>query len=104
MRVTCKTFQASILPDGLIQLDIENPDTESLEPQAAAPDPVLHRSDVARIMGVSTRTVTRLAKRDTDPLPFDYSLGKPFILASNLHKFLAGQSAAALPASENHYY
>jgi hypothetical protein len=90
MRIKCDSFQCSILPDGKLRLDIESPDVECAgEAVPVVHDQVLHRNDVARLLGVHVSTVDRLASRRVNPLPLNKSLGKPFIFASDLHKYLS---------------
>jgi len=96
MRVICSIFQVTALLDGKVRLDIENPEMECEGlPVPIIHDPVLHREDVARLLGVTTRTVDRLAIRKWQPLPFNRNLGKPFILASTLRKYLANNRTLA---------
>jgi hypothetical protein len=94
MRITCKSFQCSILPDGQLRLDIENHDVDCAgEAVPIVHDQVLHRYDIAKLLGVTTRTVDRLASRRKNPLPLNRTVGKPFIFASALHRFLSANPA-----------
>lgn len=78
------------MPDGRMRLDIESPETDNgSEGIPVVADPVLYRIDIAKAMGVSLSTVDRLANHASNPLPLNKTFFRPFILASELHKYLS---------------
>jgi len=99
MRVICSIFQVTALPEGKVRLDIENPEMECEgSPVPIIHDPILHRNDVAKLLGVHVCTIDRLSVRPRNPFPWNRSLGKPYILASKLREYLAADPTAAINA------
>jgi hypothetical protein len=86
MRIVCKSFLCNTLVDGTLFLEIEQPQlTRPDEVNEIGHEEVLYRTDVARLMKKSVRTIERIA------IPWVRGKGRPFILASELRRYLANK-------------
>lgn len=112
MLVICTGFTCTPLANGSIRLEIREGEitTPSIEaetlgenlahathpPHEPPADKLLTRAQVAKLLGVSTRTITNLQRRERHPLVFSRATGRPRIWESVFHRWLAEDKNGSL--------
>lgn len=88
------SFRVTSLPNGRVRIELEDVDTNALEP--AAPSTVYDKGGVARRLGVGKRSIDNYIRQTRNPLPYSIAMGRARFLESDVIAWIEeGKSPAA---------
>jgi predicted DNA-binding transcriptional regulator AlpA len=88
------SFRVISLPNGRVRIELEDVDSNGLEP--AAPSTVYDKGGVARRLGVGKRSIDNYIRQARNPLPYSIAMGRARFLESDVIAWIEeGKSPAA---------